>query len=210
MAAERRRAAHRRGLVARVRARALRRRARRDFRAELEPRAPFVQRRPDGQSRWCDDVRTRTRRDLRELLFRVARQGAARTCAGASARSELAMGRGARRAAPPPAVHARAPGWRGSSTSACRARATPTRERRRSDFNDDAEPFANRHAAELPRDLATSPTRRRRCSSIPAASRATRSRRTTAASPSAWARGEYVPMVTDRRSSRPTAFSAWC
>ena len=147
------------------------------FDANWSPRARVHRRRALGaQSRWCDDVRTQRGRVLRRDPGRLA-AGGARRAAPALRRSGRA-GTGARRTPRATATgRSRASRWLAPffDFAVPSAGDTYTVNVGRSDFNDHAEPFANRHGASL-RMLCDLGDPQARCSSTRAASRATRSR----------------------------------
>ena len=205
-----RRAADLGRLVARVRARALRRRAGRAFHANWAARAVFTAATcSPAQSHWCDDVRTPAGGNLRASCWPIRWRPRSAICDSRYG-DELELGRGARRAPPPPAVHRASPGSRAFfDIRVPSARRHLHGERRRAcDFND-----RRRAVRQPPRAPACG-----RSSDLadPQASLFIHSggqsgnplSRALPQLRAAWARGEYVPMITERRRARSRRRSA--
>ena len=186
-----RRAADRLGLVARAHARALRRRAGRRVPRSTGGRARSscrtCSRGDRGPERWCDDVRTPRSGNLRRSCSRPSLDsGACRPARRAMANDPSTWRWGEAHVA----RHEHRPfgrqplARRTASTSACRRRATPTRSTRAGiDFIDEPQPVRQPPRGEPARDLRPRRPGEVRCSSTPAGSRATCSRRTTLRSP---------------------------
>ena len=188
------------GVVARAHARALCRRAGRCLPRQLG-RARAIRRQGARRRapRWCDDVRTPRAETCDELLAESLDRalGDLRSRYGADPR--MALGRSASRRSTGIGRLAAMPCSRGSSTSRCPPRATPTPSTSgRTDFNDDAAPYANRHAASLRAiyDLADPQASLFIHSGGQSGNPLSPHYRSFA---HAWARGEYIRALTDRQ-----------